>query len=154
MRSFLTRWRASLVIRVTVTIVLISILIISLVGTVLFNRISAGIFNEKLNIALSDAQSTARSTQLQLQFAKYQDQATVKMVSNDILAVPPSTDNNPAREIAIFAFQNVKSKVIANGTSNLMQATSIPVKLRLATRKAKSETTWARTKISYANGRT
>jgi len=133
-----SRWRSSLVVRVTGTIVIISILIISLLGTILYNRISTGIFDEKLHIAIADAQSTARSIQLQLQFAKYQDKATVKMVANEILAVPGATENNPAREVALFAFPGVKSTLIASGTSNLMLDTSIPKSLRLETRKSPS----------------
>ena len=153
MSPIFSRWRSSLVVRVTGTIVIISILIISLLGTILYNRISTGIFDEKLHIAIADAQSTARSIQLQLQFAKYQDKATVKMVANEILAVPGATENNPAREVAHFAFPGVKSTLIASGTSNLMLDTSIPKSLRLETRKSPS-TKWERTTILYADGRT
>lgn len=147
-----SRWRSSLVVRVTGTIVIISIVVISLVGSILFNRISAGIFDEKLNIAKSDAESTARSIQLQLQFAKYQDKATVKMVSNEILAVPSSSRSSPAREVALFAFPGVKSKLIASGTSNLMKASSIPISLRDEVRK-NEKIKWVRTKIIYEGGR-
>jgi len=151
--SIFSGWRSSLVIRVTGTIVLISILIISFVGTLLYNRISTGIFDEKLHIAIADAQSTARSIELQLQFAKYQDRATVKMVANEILAVPAATDNSPAREVALFAYPDVRSTLISSGTSNLMMDTSIPKNLRLETRKSPS-TKWERTRILYVSGRT
>ena len=65
MKSPFAAWRSSLVFRVTSTIVALSVIIIWLLGSALFNQISSGIFDEKLKLSISDAQSTARNTQLQ-----------------------------------------------------------------------------------------
>ena len=65
----LKRWRRSLVLRVTVTIVALSMIIIWLIGSALYSQVSTGIFKEKLNVSIADATSTSRSTQLQLSIA-------------------------------------------------------------------------------------
>lgn len=146
------RWRRSLVLRVTFTIVALSMIIIWLIGSALFNQISAGIFKEKLNISVADATSTARSTQLQLSIAQYQDRATVKMIINEILAVPSVSGSTGGREIALFPFPGNSSSVNYRGTSNLMSATSVTEEFRAKTRVSKGAI-WERTNLKYLGGK-
>ena len=70
MKSPFKIWRTSLVSRVTGTIVLLSIILIALLGSALYSRVSAGIFDEKLKLSILDAQSTARNTQIQLNYSR------------------------------------------------------------------------------------
>lgn len=49
MKSPFKIWRSSLVSRVTGTIVLLSIILTALLGSALYSRVSAGIFDENLN---------------------------------------------------------------------------------------------------------
>ena len=152
MKSPFAAWRSSLVFRVTSTIVALSVIIIWLLGSALFNQISSGIFDEKLKLSISDAQSTARNTQLQLTFSQYQDKAALKLILADILAVPPKSFESAARELAIFSYAKTKSLYKYDGTSNLLEANSVSEKFRILTRASK-KTVWDRTNLKYIDGK-
>lgn len=152
MKSPFAAWRSSLVFRVTSTIVALSVIIIWLLGSALFNQISSGLFDEKLKLSISDAQSTARNTQLQLTFSQYQDKAALKLILADILAVPPKSFESAARELAIFSYAKTKSLYKYDGTSNLLEANSVSEKFRILTRASK-KTVWDRTNLKYIDGK-
>lgn len=152
MKSPFSAWRSSLVFRVTSTIVALSVIIIWLLGSALFNQISSGIFDEKLKLSISDAQSTARNTQLQLTFSQYQDRAALKLILAEILAVPPKSFESAARELAIFSYAKKKSNYKYDGTSNLLGANSVSEKFRILTRASK-KTVWERTNLKYIDGK-
>jgi len=151
-KSPFAAWRSSLVFRVTSTIVALSVIIIWLLGSALFNQISSGLFDEKLKLSISDAQSTARNTQLQLTFSQYQDKAALKLILADILAVPPKSFESAARELAIFSYAKTKSLYKYDGTSNLLEANSVSEKFRILTRASK-KTVWDRTNLKYIDGK-
>lgn len=152
MKSPFAAWRSSLVFRVTSTIVALSVIIIWLLGSALFNQISSGLFDEKLKLSISDAQSTARNTQLQLTFSQYQDKAALKLILAEILAVPPKSFESAARELAIFSYAKTKSLYKYDGTSNLLEANSVSEKFRILTRASK-KTVWDRTNLKYIDGK-
>jgi len=152
MKSPFKVWRSSLVYRVTGTIVALSIILILLLGSALFSRVSAGIFDEKLKLSILDAQSTTRNTQIQLSFSKYQDKSALTLVFDDILALPPKTYESAAKEIAVFAASNIDSKFKFDGTSNLLDPKSIDEKFRKITQKSKV-TKWQRTNLRYLDGK-
>jgi len=153
MKSPLKAWRSSLVFRITGTIVALSIILIWLLGSALFSRVSSGIFDEKLKLSIADAQSTSRNTQIQLNFSKYQDKAALALVFDDILALPPKTFESSAKEIVVFSFSNIDSKFKFDGTSNLLNPKSVPAEFREITRKS-SGTEWQRTNLVYLDGKT
>jgi two-component system sensor histidine kinase MtrB len=160
MKSPFKAWSSSLVFRVTSTIVALSVVIIWLLGSALYTRISAGIFDEKLKLSISDAQSTARNTQLQLTFSQYQDKAALKLIFSEILAVPPKTFESAARELAIFTYENTGGRYRFDGTSNLLDPKSVPESLRDKTRaisltnsSTNSLTKWQRTDLLYVDGK-
>ena len=107
MKSPFKAWRSSLVFRVTGTIVALSLILIWLLGSALYSRVSSGIFEEKLKLSILDAQSTARNTQIQLTYSRYQDRDALTLVFGDILALPPKTFEGTAKEIAVFSFSNI-----------------------------------------------
>ena len=152
MKTPLKAWRSSLVFRVTGTIVALSIILIWLLGSALFSRVSSGIFDEKLKLSILDAQSTARNTQIQLSFSKYQDKAALTLVFDDILALPPKTYESAAKEVAVFSFSNIDKTFKFDGTSNQLNPNSIPISLRETTRKTNT-TQWERTNMVYLDGR-
>ena len=152
MRSPFKIWRSSLVYRVTGTIVVLSMILIGLLGSALYSRVSAGIFDEKLKLSILDAQSTARNTQIQLSYSKYQDKAALTFVFSDILALPPKTYESAAKEIAVFSFKNINKMFRFNGASNNLDPKSISKKFREETQKSK-ETQWERTTLRYLDGK-
>jgi two-component system sensor histidine kinase MtrB len=152
MKSPFKIWRSSLVYRVTGTIVVLSMILIGLLGSALYSRVSAGIFDEKLKLSILDAQSTARNTQIQLSYSKYQDKAALTFVFSDILALPPKTYESAAKEIAVFSFKNINKMFRFNGASNNLDPKSISKKFREETQKSK-ETQWERTTLRYLDGK-
>ena len=153
MKSPVKIWQSSLVYRVTGTIVALSIILIALLGSALYSRVSAGIFDEKLKLSILDAQSTARNTQIQLSYQRYRDKAALTFVFSEILALPPKTYESAAKEIAVFSFEKINKKFRFDGVSNRLDPKSISKKFREETRKNK-ETQWERTKLKYLNGKT
>jgi two-component system, OmpR family, sensor histidine kinase MtrB len=152
MKSPLKAWRTSLVFRVTGTIVTLSLILIWLLGSALYSRVSSGIFDEKLKLSISDAQSTARNTQIQLNFSKYQDKAALALVFDDILALPPRTFESTAKEIVVFSFSNIDDKFKFDGSSNLLDPKSVPEAFREVTRTT-TTTQWDRTNMVYLDGK-
>ena len=152
MRSPFKAWKSSLVYRVTGTIVVLSMILIGLLGSALYSRVSAGIFDEKLKLSILDAQSTARNTQIQLSYSKYRDKAALTFVFSDILALPPKTYESAAKESAVFSFENINKMIRFNGASNSLDLKSISKKFREETQKSK-ETQWERTKLRYLDGK-
>jgi two-component system sensor histidine kinase MtrB len=153
MKSPLNAWRSSLVVRITGTIVALSIILIWLLGSALYSRVSSGIFDEKLKLSILDAQSTARNTQIQLNFSKYQDKAALALVFDDILAIPPKTFESSAKEIVVFSFENIDDKFKFDGASNLLDPKTVPADFREITRNSDG-TEWARTNLIYMDGAT
>ena len=153
MKSPLKAWRSSLVIRITGTIVTLSLVLIWLLGSALFSQVSSGIFDEKLKLSILDAQSTARNTQIQLIYSNYQEKAEFISVFDEILALPPNTYEGTAKEIAVFSFSNIGESYVFEGTSNFLDPKSIPPKFRETTRKAK-DSQWERAQLIYTDGKT
>ena len=153
MKSPLKAWRSSLVIRITGTIVTLSLVLIWLLGSALFSQVSSGIFDEKLKLSILDAQSTARNTQIQLIYSNYQEKAAFISVFDEILALPPNTYEGTAKEIAVFSFSNIGESYVFEGTSNFLNPKSIPPKFRETTRKAK-DSQWERAQLVYTDGKT
>jgi len=145
------RFRTTLVIRVTFLIVSLSMIIIGLVGTALYNQLSNGIFKEKLNLSISDAQSVASSTQFQIALAQFQDGPTSKLILADLLSSPSSAANFTGREVAIFPVPHSGSNSKYRGTSNEVLESSIPAKFRAKVRKSNA-TLWDNMTIKYMGG--
>ena len=152
MKTPLKAWRSSLVFRITGTIVALSIILIWLLGSALYSRVSAGIFDEKLKLSILDAKSTARNTQIQLSFSKYRDKAALTLVFDDILAIPPKTYESAAKEIAVFSYENINRTYKFDGTSNLLNPQTISEKFRVEIRKA-TEAKWERGNLKYLDGK-
>ena len=152
MNPISSRWRSSLAWRVTTTIVLLSLGIIILVGSALYTNLERGIFNEKLNVSLADANSSAQSVELQLAIAQYQSTIDVKKVLSDILTVKPIAGESTGREVALFPEPGTrKAGEVYEGTSNLLSPDSIPTEFRDSIRK-NAKVRWTRVNIHYLGG--
>ena len=147
------RWRNSLVWRVTGNSVLLSLGIIWLVGSALLSQISTGIFNEKLNNSISDSETSARSIEVQIAVAQFQNDAAVKKSVDQMISIASLNGATAGREIALLHFPVVKP--VTNNlerTSNLLSPASVPDSLRTLVR-TKTGSHWERTKIRYLGGK-
>ena len=139
-----------MVLRTTITIVLFSTGIIYLVGSALYTQINSGIYKEKINASIYDAQSIARSTQIQLLFARYRGEKEIPKVFSSILADPTLNGSTSGRDIAIFSPGNMKEKLKFTGTSNTLLTNSIPEEFRKLNRKSTS-TQSIKTTLNFQN---
>ena len=152
MSSLSSKWRSSLAWRVTATIVLLSVAIITLVGSALSTQLTRGIFNEKLSISLADAEASAQSSELQLAIEQYQAKPDFKKVLDAILTVPNINGQSAGREVALFPTPKIENKAqVYQGTSNYLLPTSIPDTLRVKTEKG-SVNAWQRVVLKYSTG--
>ena len=71
MSYFATRWRRSILLRTTLTVLLLSGFVIASVGTALFIQISHGIYRDKLSGSISEAQSLIDYDQGRLDATRY-----------------------------------------------------------------------------------
>jgi type II secretory pathway pseudopilin PulG len=139
-----------MVLRVTLTIILFSIAIISLVGSALYTQLNKGIYKEKISASISDAQSIARATQIQMMFAQYQNRTQVTKVFSSILADPTIDGSTSGRDIAIFSPETMAKNLKFNSASNAFLPGSIPTEFRAKNRKATS-TQYTLTTLYYKN---
>jgi len=135
-KSFLRRWRRSILLQVIGSSVLISIVVTSIVGTLLYSRISDGIYREKAHAAVAEAQSLADYTQSQLDITRYRTDLSLTKVISGILRVADVSPTTSVRETILLATpQTAKSSTVYQGTSNDVLISTIPDAMRKIVRK-------------------
>jgi two-component system sensor histidine kinase MtrB len=146
------KWRSSVLFRVISTTFLLSIVLISLVGSILFIQISNGIFREKTNESVSEAQSLYDYAQGQLDATLYLASLKLPVVVNRILQASDLTVATTPREVVFIGSPLVnKSNDRFSGASGNVEITSIPETLRVAVRKT-GLAQWVRGDITFRDG--
>jgi two-component system sensor histidine kinase MtrB len=146
------KWRNSILFRVITTTFLLSIILISLVGSILFIQISNGIFREKTNESRSEAQSLYDYAQGQLDATLYLSSLKLPVVVNRILQASDLTVATTPREVVLIGSPLVhRVNDIYNGSSGGVEITSIPQALRVAVRKS-GLAQWVRGNITFKDG--
>ena len=137
MRWLGVKWRSSILFRVITTTFLLSIILISLVGSILFIQISNGIFREKTNESVSEAQSLYDYAQGQLDATLYLTSLKLPVVVNRILKASDLTVATTPREVVLIGSPVLhRSNDLYDGASGNVDLTSIPSSLRAAVRKS------------------
>ncbi len=146
------KWRSSILFRVITTTFLLSIILISLVGSILFIQISNGIYREKTGESLSEAQSLYEYDQGQLDATLYLPSLKLPAVVAKILQSNDPTAATTPREVVIIGSPLLKkTNSIFNGASGRVDLASIPNSLRVAVRKL-GTAQWIRGEIGYRDG--
>ena len=140
-----------MVLRTTSTITLFSIAVIWLIGSALYTQIDSRIYKEKISASISDAQSIARSTQIQLMFAQYQSKSQIPKVFATMLTDPALDGTSIGRDFAIFPFDSLKGNLRFTGASNHFLSLSIPQEFRKRNRAA-SSTQFMKAPLYYSVG--
>lgn len=153
MRWLGVRWRSSILFRVISTTFTLSLILISLVGSILFIQISNGIFREKTNESVSEAQSLYEYAQGQLDATLYLTSLKLPVVVGRILqASDLSLATTPREVVLIGSPLHHKTNDHYNGASGNVDPTSIPNALRLKVRKS-GVAQWVRGTIFFKDGR-
>ena len=153
MRWLGVRWRSSILFRVISTTFTLSLILISLVGSILFIQISNGIFREKTKGAVSEAQSLYEYAQGQLDATLYLVSLKLPVVVDKILqASDLSVATTPREVVLIGSPLRHKSNSLFNGASGNVDPMSIPNTLRQKVRKS-VVAQWVRGTIVFRDGR-
>lgn len=130
MKKWVEGFRRSLTLKVLVSIVLLTLLILSAVGTTLYSRIDAGIRAEKVDSAISEAAYTIYFSQTRL-LASSRTDAELLRVSREIVNSQATGTNISNREIVLMrGIRNLDPDVPIDTVSNNISLSSIPISLR------------------------
>ena len=154
MKRLGVRWRSSILFRVITTTFILSIILISLVGGILFIQISDGIFREKTNESLSEAQSLYEYAQGQLDATLYLPSLKLSAVVSRILEANDLTVAPTPREVVLVGSPVAHTaNVVFNGASGNVEISSISASLRDKVRKT-GLAVWERGTIHFKDGST
>ncbi len=152
MRFLGVKWRSSILFRVITTTFLLSIILISLVGSILFIQISNGIIREKTNESVSEAQSLYDYSQGQLDATLYLPSLKLPVVVAKILQASDLAIPTTPREVVLIGSPLIhKTNDKFNGASGGLDQSSIPRDLRDKVRKS-GVAEWVRGTVTFSDG--
>ena len=135
-KSFARRWRRSILLQVASSSIAISLVVIAIVGTILYTQIAQGVYHEKENAAVTEAQSLADYTQSQLDATHYRSDITLNKVIADVFKASEVSPTTSVRETIMLATPASSKKSIQyQGSSNHVLLSTIPDALRQQVRQ-------------------
>ena len=151
--SFLdVKWRSSILFRVMTTTFLLSIILISFVGSILFIQISNGIIREKTTESVSETQSLYDYSQGQLDATLYLPSLKLPVVVSKILQASDLAIPTTPREVVLLGSPLAhKRNNTFNGASGGLDPNSIPRDLRKKIRKS-GVAQWVRGTVIFSDG--
>jgi two-component system sensor histidine kinase MtrB len=128
-RAARQRWRRSLQLRVVTATMLLGLVVVVALGTLLLQRIEAGLVQERLTAAQGEAARGLRDAQAQLGTAT--DSSTVNRLMNDMLPRLASPDPDDSRNVILLRAEgNRKPAVVPDLSSRGIDRSIIPQALR------------------------
>ena len=122
----------SLALRVVVSTILLSLVVISITGSTLYSRLSAGIKQVNVDTAIIEARSTIFSAQYRLAIAPGNEADSVRNIFSSVITSATTVGTNESgREVVILQVPgNSVGKENYEISSNLVSDRSIPEYLR------------------------
>lgn len=154
MRRFLTfkGFRTSLTLRVLSTTLVLTTIVLWVVGSALFNRISTGVVNEKIKSSLSESTLAVFSAQFRFSSGGTTDDSLKKIAQEVVNAKKSIRATDSGREVILIrSAKNLDPAVAIDTVSNRVSYDSIPNDLRERLLNS-GEPLWARSTIQYVNG--
>jgi two-component system sensor histidine kinase MtrB len=149
---FLRRWRRSILLQVTSLSIAVSLIVIATVGTLLYTKIAAAVYQEKNSAAISEAQSLADYTQAQLDATRYRTDILLQTVIDNIFRARQVSPTTSVRETIMLATPaTAKISKMYQGSSDDVLLSTIPESLRADVRKNFYSQSM-RVQIRYAKG--
>ena len=136
MTKLLRSWRSSILVRVTAMTLALCTLLILVVGTLLSSQISSGVYREKLNASISEADSLINFEQSQFDATTYRKDIKLKTVLDNIFHTGDVNTNSIQREVILLP--TPKTGLVTNkyqGSSNYLDFNIISQELRSRVRK-------------------
>jgi two-component system sensor histidine kinase MtrB len=152
MRKIVERFRRSLTLKVILSIVLLTTLVLGVVGTTLFSRITAGIKEEKVDSAISEAAYTIYFAQTRL-LASSRTDSELRRTAKEIVNSQDIGSDISSREIVLMrGIQNIDPEVPIDSVSNQISLSSIPNTLREKVASS-GNISWEFVNTIYASGK-
>ena len=152
-RRLISPWRRSLLLRVTVITLVLSLVVVGVLGLLLLSRISSGLLESaernavsEASAGLSDAQriSTAADTGSTTSSA-------ASIVDTIVSSLASRAGSPPQYDVLLLA--NERAGAAPERGTNLVSVTSVPLALRSAVSNSNRQY-WTFTEIRYLDGRT
>lgn len=152
MNGFISKFRNSLVLKVIISTVLLSLGVIYVAGSALNSQLSKGIREVNLESATVEARSTIFSAQYRLVIAIGEKDAAVRKVIDDVIASATSlTTNENARDVVFLKSYGNTRELNYEISSNLIDPVSITESLSKKVR-ATDDIAWSYIPIRYVGG--
>jgi len=147
-----TGFRRSLTLRVLSTTFVLTTIVLWVVGSALFNRISTGVVNEKIKSSLSESTLAVYSAQFRFSSGGTTDDSLKKIAQEVVNAKKSIKATDSGREVILIrSAKNLDPVVDIDTVSNRVSYSSIPIELRDRLLNS-SEPLWAQSTIQYING--
>ncbi len=150
----LSAWRQSLLLRVTVTTLVLSLLVVGALGLLMLSRISGGLLDSAERTALAEATVGLADAQ-RLSTAADTGGATTSpasIVDTIVASLASRAGSPPQYEVLLLAGESDGASAPERGT-NLVGVASVPDDLRSAVAGSNRQS-WTFTEIRYLDGRT
>lgn len=149
----LSVWRRSLLLRVTVTTLVLSLLVVGALGILMLSRITSGLLDSAERSALTEASAGLADAQ-KLSTAANTGGATASpssIVDTIVASLASRAGSPPQYEVLLLAAGADTPNAPERGT-NLVSVASVPTDLRTAVAGANRQS-WTFTEIRYLDGR-
>jgi two-component system sensor histidine kinase MtrB len=152
MDSITERIRRSLTLKVILSIALLTSLVLGLVGTTLFARISAGIKEEKVDSAISEAAYTIYFAQTRLLASSRTDSELQRAAKEIVNSQAIGSDISSREIILVRGLKNIDPEVPIDAVSNKISLSSLTNSLREKVAST-SNISWEIVNTEYASGK-
>jgi two-component system sensor histidine kinase MtrB len=153
LRRPLHLWRTSMSLRVVMSTLALSLVVVGLIGVLLMGRITSGLLDAKERASVVEAGSGAADAQRQLDAANTgpQTKSAAELVDNVANSLAARAGSSGLYEVLLLASPPAIGDTPERGT-NFVSETSVPADLRTAVQTDKRQS-WTYTEIRYDDGR-
>jgi two-component system sensor histidine kinase MtrB len=151
--GIIVSFRKSLFLKVFSLSAVVSLILISAIGSTLYNRLEDGIYKEKTAAAISEGRAAIQYAQYRLTVESLNAKPNFSSLAEELIKSTNVSAEESGREVVLFNTRGLKLKGIpASSSSNFLEPESIPNSLR-KTAIETGELSWERGTLRYVNKR-
>jgi len=151
-KYLVTMWRRSLLLRVTVTTLILSIIVMTILGFLLLSRVTTGLLDSAERTAVTEASAgLADAQRISVAAASGASAASPASIVDTIVASLATRAGSPPQYDVLLLAGETEGTAPERGT-NLVSDASVPVDLREAVLLTERQS-WTYTEIRYLDGR-
>jgi two-component system, OmpR family, sensor histidine kinase MtrB len=144
------RWRGSLQLRVVVTTLALSLVVVVVLGELLLNRITDGLLEAKVRTSLVEARSGLNQADALVEASDSTDEASATRLVDQIVVQLANRGAGIPRLYDVLLLS--PSAIVPQRGSNLVAEASVPQSLRDAVVDSQSQS-WTYSELTYTDGR-